>query len=635
MNYIYYYDVIAAIILAMLAALYFMRRNYPTITNKIYLCMLLTISVSTVTDLITIYTIPRADTVPLGFNYLINILYLLAYNGSAIVFYFYVLEVTKSKHASKLMKVGYLVAAIDLLILIPTPVTHWGIYFDDRNVYCHGFLFYQLYVNSVFLLIFIMIVFLQNRKNLNRFQAASILFANMSTIGAVFFQMFFPRHLVANLISALGLILVYVSLQSPEHYIDNNNQCYNENAYFETVDRNLRRKMPFTLVAFTLDGFQYINQILGVSAGNECIDEIVAYLHKTFGYKKVYRLTGCRFVIMLENSTSEGNVPSILLNYFKTPRRIKQLDVLLTPYICIVHYPDFAETYEDISNAIEYTLKIGLSSHNQNIITASKASLQESKRKTQIVHIMKHAIHNHGFQVYYQPIYHIDTKKFSSAEALIRLWDENLGYISPDEFIPMAEENGMIIDIGELVFRQVCTFIKTHDMKALGLDYIEVNLSFVQCIQENLAQQMADIMQEYGIDPHQINFEITETASSVKAQTLLKNMDQLIVLGSTFSMDDYGTGFSTANYLVNLPLQLVKIDKSILWSAMEDEDAFIILHHTVEMLNALHKKIIVEGVETQKMVEVLTKMQCDYLQGFLYSKPLPEEEFVRFLTENN
>ena len=199
----------------------------------------------------------------------------------------------------------------------------------------------------------------------------------------------------------------------------------------------------------------------------------------------------------------------------------------------------------------------------------------------------------------------------------------------------MAEENGMIIDIGELVFRQVCTFIKTHDMKALGLDYIEVNLSFVQCIQENLAQQMADIMQEYGIDPHQINFEITETASSVKAQTLLKNMDQLIVLGSTFSMDDYGTGFSTANYLVNLPLQLVKIDKSILWSAMEDEDAFIILHHTVEMLNALHKKIIVEGVETQKMVEVLTKMQCDYLQGFLYSKPLPEEEFVRFLTENN
>ena len=199
----------------------------------------------------------------------------------------------------------------------------------------------------------------------------------------------------------------------------------------------------------------------------------------------------------------------------------------------------------------------------------------------------------------------------------------------------MAEQNGMIIEIGELVFREVCSFIKTQDMKALGLDYIEVNLSFVQCIQENLAQRLTDIMREYGIDPHQINFEITETASSVKAQTLQKNMDQLISLGSTFSMDDYGTGFATANYLVNLPFELVKIDKSILWSAMEDQDAFIILRHTVEMLNALRKKIIVEGVETQKMVEVLTEMHCDYLQGFLYSKPLPEEDFIRFLSDKN
>lgn len=188
MNYICYYDIIAAVLLAMLAALYFMRRNYPTLTNKIYLVMLFTISVSTITDLITMYTIPRADTVPLGFNYLINILYLLAYNGSAIVFYFYVLTVSKSMHISKLMIVGYFVAVIDLLILVPTPVTHWGIYFDEQNVYHHGFMFKQLYVNSIFLLIFIMVVFLRNRKNLNRFQAVSILFANTATIGAVVFR---------------------------------------------------------------------------------------------------------------------------------------------------------------------------------------------------------------------------------------------------------------------------------------------------------------------------------------------------------------------------------------------------------------------------------------------------------------
>lgn len=632
MNYICYYDIIAAVLLSMLFALYFMRRNYPTSTNKAYLAMLICISLSTITDLISIYTIPRADTLPLGLNYAINILYLLAYNGSAVTFYSYVLTLTKPKNTTGLTAVAYTTSAIVMMVLLPTPITHWGIYFDAQNNYQHGFLFLLLYVCSLLLLVCAFVVYFRNRKKLNRYQVVSILFFNVVTIGAVIFQLLFPRHLVGNLASALFLLLVYVSLQGPEHYIDSSNQCYNQNAFFETVNRYMKHKTPFTLVAFTLDGFQYINQVLGVPAGNELIDSIVAFLHTSFGKKNVYRLTGCRFAIILEDSAEEETVSSVLMEYFKTPRTIQQLDVLLTPYICIVHYPDFAETTEDISNAIEYTLKTAIATHTQNVITASQASLHESQRKTQIIHIMKRAIRNQEFQVYYQPIYHIETGSFSSAEALIRLWDEHLGYIPPDEFIPMAEQNGMIIEIGEIVFRQVCTFIKNHDIKVLGVDYIEVNLSFVQCMQENLAQQLADIMQEYGVAPKQINFEITETAGSVKADTLRRNMDKLIHLGSSFSMDDYGTGFSTANYLVNLPLQLVKIDKSILWSAMENQEALIILRHTVEMLKALRKRIIVEGVETQKMVDVLTEMHCDYLQGYLYSKPLPEEDYIAFLS---
>ena len=631
MNYVCYYDIIAAVLLSMLFALYFMRRNYPTSTNKAYLAMLICISLSTITDLLSMYTIPRADIVPLWLNYVINILYLLTYNGSALTFYYYVLTLTRPKNTKVLTLIAYMTLVLDLVILLPTPVTHWGIYFDDRNNYQHGCLFPLLYVSAIFLLACVFVVFFRNRKKLNRYQVVSILFFNVVTMGAVIFQLLFPRHLIGNLASALFLLLVYISLQGPEHYIDGNNQCYNQNAFFETITQYMKHKTPFTLVAFTLDGFQYINQVLGVSAGNELIDSIVAFLHTSLGKKNVYRLTGCRFVIVQEDPAEAQVIPSILMEYFQTPRTIQQLDVLLTPYICIVHYPDFAETIEDISNAIEYSLKIGVSSHSQNIITASQASLHESQRKTQIIHIMKRAIRNQEFQVYYQPIYHVETGTFSSAEALVRLWDENLGYIPPDEFIPMAEQNGMITEIGEIVFRQVCSFIKNHDIKTLGVDYIEVNLSFVQCIQENLAQQLANIMMEYSIAPNQINFEITETAGAVKADTLHRNMDKLIDLGSSFSMDDYGTGFSTANYLVNLPLQLVKIDKSILWSAMEDQEAFIILRHTVEMLKALRKKIIVEGIETQEMADVLIEMNCDYLQGYLYSKPLPEEDYVAFL----
>ena len=138
-------------------------------------------------------------------------------------------------------------------------------------------------------------------------------------------------------------------------------------------------------------------------------------------------------------------------------------------------------------------------------------------------------------------------------------------------------------------------------------------------------------MTENSISPDRINFEITETAHSVNEGVLRRNMDLLIGEGSSFSMDDYGTGFSTANYLISLPMKIVKIDKSILWPAMKDDEALVVLRHTVGMLKALHKKIVVEGVEDENMERLLIDMGCDYLQGYLYSKPVPGDKYLGFL----
>ena len=156
----------------------------------------------------------------------------------------------------------------------------------------------------------------------------------------------------------------------------------------------------------------------------------------------------------------------------------------------------------------------------------------------------------------------------------------------------------------------------------------------LQCVQERLSERLMEIMKEYGIPPEQINFEITETAGLANYDMLLRNMNSLISQGVTFSMDDYGTGFSTANYLISLPMDIVKIDKSILWPAMENKEAFVILRHTVEMLKSLNKRIVVEGVETEEMANLLIDMGCDYLQGYYYQKPVPEDKYVEFLKEN-
>ena len=251
-----------------------------------------------------------------------------------------------------------------------------------------------------------------------------------------------------------------------------------------------------------------------------------------------------------------------------------------------------------------------------------------------ILSTIKNSIVNRSFEMYYQPIYAPAEHGFVCSEALIRMRDEELGFVSPEEFIPLAESNGMIIEIGEIAFRKVCEFMKSGKAQALGVEYIEVNLSALQCVQDQLADRLMAIMEEYGIDPEQINFEITETAGLANYDVLLRNMKNLISHGVTFSMDDYGTGFSTANYLITLPTDIVKIDKSILWPAMENQEAFVILRHTVEMLSSLNKKIVVEGVENAEMAKLLIDMNCDYLQGYYYSKPVPEEDYIAFLEKN-
>lgn len=153
-------------------------------------------------------------------------------------------------------------------------------------------------------------------------------------------------------------------------------------------------------------------------------------------------------------------------------------------------------------------------------------------------------------------------------------------------------------------------------------------------MQVNLADSLIAIMKRYGVSGNRINFEITETTGNTNLEVLTRNMNKLIAYGCSFAVDDYGTGFSTAKYLVSLPVDMVKIDKSILWAAMKDASAMTVLRHTVGMLKELDKKIVVEGVETEEMRGEVLNMGCGYLQGYYYSRPLSAERFVRFMHEN-
>ncbi len=637
-NYIYQYDLAASIMMLVLIILFFTQRNFMSRTGKYYLGLIICAFLAAVTDLISVVNLNYMTNPPTWLNYLVNIVYLITYNMVAVFYFCYVIMVTmKGKNSKKYMMVANAVAIIDVLLIALTPWTHSVIYFDEQGRYCHGLLFYLLYVNVFIIFYFILRLFFRYRTHLTKRQSFIIVAFNVTTLIMVIIQGLFPDQLIVNFSNALFSILLYLTLQNPDDYIDNQVHCYNLRAFMEGTGELMARNKSFDVVGIQIDDFVYMNQTIGAEPVRIFLMQTAEFLTTQFGDQNVFHLAGGRFAILssakLKNSGEE--IAKVITEYFSKPVEVNESHVLLRMYACVIHYPDFAASPQDLYEALMGTLKEIEQKQSRELVYASKEYLDRLYRQRQISHILKRAIRNQEFEVFFQPIYHGESQRFHSMEALVRLRDKELGFISPEEFIPLAERNGSIHDIGKIVLEQVCSFLKEHDYRSAGIQYVEVNLSTIQCMKDSLAGDLLDIMNRYEVDPSIVNFEITETAGLGSQEVLDDNMNRIMDYGSGFSLDDYGTGFSNMDYLMHMPCKIVKIDKSLLWAAVKDESAYKVLEHVVDLLKSLNKKIVVEGVETQDMADMLFEMGCDNLQGYFYSKPIPQEEFWKFVQEKN
>lgn len=635
-NYAVEYEYAAMGLIAVLILIFCARRKYPGMSNRVYAGLLICTFMSAATHVFAMKSLPIAGDLPVWLNYVIHISYLFFYDLEAVLFIMYIIALTKRNKMSKASTISTVVLiCAETVLLVTTPFTKLIIYFDESMNYCHGPAFYVYPVIAFMLMIYGTVMFVNDRWKTNRIQAVTMMLFAVLTISATIFQLFVPSQVVGNLIDALVMVMFLIIIQNPDDFTDKTADCYNYDAFFNSVESRLDQGKPFAIAAFRFDGLNYINGLFRVGERSAAPKAIALRLMTGLQTSGVYHLGSCEFAMFTDEKHhfTEQYLTERIMRMFSKPVEINGIKASLTPKICVVRYPDFASSAEDVRDAIEYTLRTSKKAEG-SVFVASQESIKAKKRELRILSAIKTNIVNQSFEMYYQPIYEPAERGFVSAEALIRMKDEELGFVSPEEFIPLAESNGMIIEIGDIAFRKVCEFMKSGEAQRLGVKYVEVNLSVLQCVQEQLSDHLMQMMEEYGIPPEQINFEITETAGLANYDALLKNMNSLIAHGVTFSMDDYGTGFSTANYLISLPMDIVKIDKSILWPAMENEEAFVILRHTVEMLKSLNKRIVVEGVETKDMAQLLIDMGCDYLQGYYYQKPVPADKYLEFLKEN-
>ena len=312
--------------------------------------------------------------------------------------------------------------------------------------------------------------------------------------------------------------------------------------------------------------------------------------------------------------------------------KIDKFDLNLIPYVCLAKCPEDIDNFQSlISFGTDFHEKLP---YNGEVIHADGSTVKRMvSLLTGMDSIIERALANHGFHVYYQPIYSIEKKRFVSAEALLRLIDEKEGFISPEIFIPAAEKSGAIHKIGDYVLTEVFQFIASSEYKKLGLEYIEINLSVSQCMHHGLADSILESMSRYGVSSNQVNLEITESAASYDQSVMSENLEQLSAAGLTFSLDDYGTGYSNMYRIAALPLKIVKLDKTFVNN--QNSKMWTILQNTVRMIKDLNMEIVVESIETEEMVKKFSDLKCDFIQGYFFSKPIPQREFVEFIDRWN
>lgn len=636
MHYIVEYE-FAAIFLSLAVVFSFFRRK--TVNTRLtngFLFLIIIVILSAIVNLSAIYVIDHPFDFPLWFAYFTNTLYYFLFMFFPQAFYSCVKCSISSNFTRSKFKVlrYYTPITIQQILILSSPFTHAIFYFDEARVFHKSYAYPTIFI--VFGIYFLSAIYkiIIYRKEVTVAQRATVYFYSIACIVAISIQAIRPPLIVMGFVAAVSTMMLFLSLVNPTNYVDKEMGSLNLKAFRDVADQEIFRDKPFRVIGIQIVGIRFLNETIGLENKAELLKSLYILLQKACGKHRIYRVSGSRmFVIIPDDGEVQQYIVENVHTVFSNSIRMGEFRISLTERIALFRYPDDAGSVHDIEELMHETLVSVIDEEPGTIVKVDKNILVKKNRELAILQVMKKAVRRGDFYVVYQPIYSFESGRFTTAEALVRLENEELGEVSPEEFIPIAERNGMILQIGEFVFETVCRFILHHKIWEKGIEYIHVNLSVIQCMQENLADQLFRIMDLYNLDYRYINLEVTESAAIASSETLMENMNRLIDRNMKFSLDDFGTGFSNTATLIKYPFHSIKLDKSMVWNAMHNEKAETVLRNTIEMVKLLHMEIVAEGAENPEQIEKLKEMGADYVQGFYYSKPISRDSFIELLND--
>ena len=385
-----------------------------------------------------------------------------------------------------------------------------------------------------------------------------------------------------------------------------------------------------------LDDFKHINDGLGHQYGDILLQQIAAGIAGIPGLRgHCYRMGGDEFVIIVGPELF-GDLDKVINNI--TSLFNKQWYLMETEYFCtmsmgIAIFPDNSVDVHEITRMADVAMYAAKRSGKNRYVYYSSEVESATAKRLDIENSMRQAVSTgiDEFIVFYQPVVNVDTQQCTSCEALVR-WDSKaLGFMGPGEFIPLAEYLGLITSIGDYVLEEACRRCKLWNDNGHPAFYVNVNLSVVQLLQKDVVENIKKILEKTGVNPKNIVLEITESFAINDMHRVMEIITGLKKLGPRIALDDFGTGYSSLNYIKQLPLDIIKVDKTFIDDIVEDDYAQAFVKLIVDLSKTIGTKIVVEGVEHKEQYDLLKRLGVDYIQGYYFGKPVQAKVFE----ENN
>ncbi|MGN0325498.1 MAG: EAL domain-containing protein [Lachnospiraceae bacterium] len=632
MEYNFAFDCVAIVLFFLLLFFFGGKKKVTLQIYNVYYIMIGIMLISTIMDVILHLWIQKGYFRGTIWMDIVAILYILIQKAVITSTIMYLLSISnidlwKNKGWRQLLVLPYI--AYSGLVMI-SPWTEWVFYFDQNGMLQPG----RIPVIDYFLLAYYGILTIYILVRFNRVIGFGKICYILNCLAFVFcfymLQSIFYELLILHFIVALCVICLIYSVQRPDEVFDVTNALYRDLLLMEAAS-DYRAKSPFFILLIRIHDYKILTDSLGQEAVNEILTDVTTFLTLFARGTNVFRVDDNILAIKMEVMDAEqtDNMIKAISQRFKQAWKNGTMKVMLSTSYVKAECPKEVPTYEDFVRLISVAgRKEGIIDH----VYQAEDMIGEDQEK-EIVDAIRRGLEQDRFEVYYQPIFSTREKRIVAAEALVRLKDEKLGFISPELMIPLAEREGYILEIGRKVFTEVCRFFQEKNLADLGIEYIEVNLSVKQCMQQKLAEEFMGIMKQYGLNHRQINFEITESSAMITNSAVVNNISYFESNGVSLSLDDYGTGYSNVAYLYQLPFQILKIDKSILWSSEKNKKADSTLRNIFDMTSKLGLHVVVEGVETEAQITKLLGLGCDYFQGYYFSKPLPGEDYVQYIEE--